>query len=185
MVQFRYNAQARAGLRTDPEDRTAAVGDLVGNVGGRLLGLYWAFGDYDGVAIIEAPDNVAIGGAIVAVVGSGAFDAVHTTPLFTSTEGRRLLELAGRANYRPPTLQPTFLDQTLRMRQARMMTSGELIAKQDFRVEEVAQLYGLSVSLIRSAVHRRELPATVAGHTIVSIKRRDLLRWLEERSRVS
>src|SRR5262245_279135 len=112
LIQFRYGAQARAGLRAHPEDRTAAVRELMSGVGGRLSDLYWSFGDYDGVAIVEAPDNVAVGAAIVAVVTSGAFDAVHTTPLFTPAEGQRLLALAGRASYHPPALRPTFLDQT-------------------------------------------------------------------------
>src|SRR5215211_2133334 len=65
MVQFSYSPQVWAGLIEQPEDRTAAVRGLIEGVGGRLVGLYWAFGDYDGVAIFEAPDNIAIGGAMV------------------------------------------------------------------------------------------------------------------------
>jgi uncharacterized protein with GYD domain len=185
MVQFRYSAQAWEGLRSQPEDRTAAVRELITGVGGRLLDLYWAFGDYDGVAIVEAPSNLAIGGAMVAVSGSGAFDTVQTTPLFTPAEGRQMLGLAGRARYRPPALAPTFLDQTLRMRRARTLSAEQLIAKQEYQVEEIAQLYGFSPSLIRAAVYRHELPATVAGRNIVSIKRRDLLDWLAERARTA
>ena len=106
MVQFRYSAQAWEGFRSQPEDRTAAVRELITGVGGRLVEFYWSIGDYDGVAVVEAPSNVAIGGAIVAVIGSGAFDTVQTTPLFTSAEGQRMLGLAGRARYRPPALAP-------------------------------------------------------------------------------
>jgi excisionase family DNA binding protein len=181
MVQFSYSPQVWAGLIEQPEDRTAAVRGLIEGVGGRLVGLYWAFGDYDGVAIFEAPDNIAIGGAMVRVLGAGVFSAVKTTPLFTAREGQQLLALAGRASYRPPAMTDTFLDRTFRGRQARHASSEQLMALQELRVEEAAQLFGLSPAVIRSAVFRHELPATMAGHTIVSIKRADLLKWVGAR----
>ena len=181
MVQFSYSPQAWAGLIEQPEDRTAAVRALIEGVGGRLVGLYWAFGDYDGVAIFEAPDNVAIGGAIVRVLGSGAFSAVKTTPLFTAREGQQLLALAGRADYRPPAMVGTIMDRTFRARRAAQTPSEQLMALQELRVEEAAQLFGISPHVIRSAIYRHELPATMAGHTIISIKRADLLKWVGDR----
>ena len=181
MVQFSYSPEVWAGLIEQPEDRTAAVRALIEGVGGRLVGLYWAFGDYDGVAIFEAPDNIAIGGAMVRVLGTGVFSAVKTTPLFTAREGRQLLAVAGRAAYRPPAMAETFMHQTYRARRAARTPSEQLMALQELRVEEAAQLFGMSPNVIRSAVYRHELPATMAGHTIVSIKRADLLKWIGDR----
>src|SRR3712207_7246987 len=112
MVQFSYSPQVWAGLIEQPEDRTAAVRGLIEGVGGRLVGLYWAFGDYDGVAIFEAPDNIAIGGAMVRGLGAGVFSAGKTTPLFTARGGQPPLALGGRATYPPPALTHTFLGPT-------------------------------------------------------------------------
>ena len=71
------------------------------------------------------------------------------------------------------------------MRRARTLSAGDLIAKQVYQVEEITQLYGFSPSMIRAAVYRHELPATIAGRNIVSIKRADLLNWLAERGRTA
>lgn len=184
MLQFRYSPQVWAGLREQPEDRTAPVRALLEGVGGRLLGLHWTLDDYDGVVILEAPDNLAVAGAMTAVKSSGAVETIKMVPLFTAKEGQQLLQRARGATYRPPAMAPTFLDQNFRARQARQEPSSELMAKQEFRVEEAAQLFGISPYVLRTAVYRHELPATMAGQSISSIKRTDLLHWLAQRGGV-
>lgn len=63
-------------------------------------------------------------------------------------------------------------------------TSEELMRKRELSVEEVAELFRLSPHVIRAAVRQHELPATLAGHNIVCIKRADLLAWMERRGGV-
>lgn len=184
MLQFRYSPQAWAGLSQQPEDRTAAVRSLLEGVGGRLIGLYWTLDEYDGVVIVEAPDNIAIAGAVAAVKRSGAVETIRTVPLLTAQEGQRLLVQAGRTTYQPPALMPTFFDQSFRARLASQETSAELMAKQEFRVEEAARLFGISPYVIRTAIYNHELPATTIGQNISGIKRADLLHWLAERGGV-
>jgi uncharacterized protein with GYD domain len=74
-------------------------------VGARFEAAYLAFGKYDVVLVIEAPDNVSAAAISLAVTAGGAFKAFETTPLMTIEEGieamRKGAEVA--AAYRPPT----------------------------------------------------------------------------------
>lgn len=67
---------------------------------------------------------------------------------------------------------------------ARLETSDELMHKQEFSVAEVAELFRISERVIRDAVYRHELPAVMAGHSIVAIPRAGLLAWLQRRGGV-
>ena len=59
MTQFAYTPEAWAALIRNPEDRSQVLGDHLEKVGGKLLCFYYAFSEYDGVAIFEAPDETA------------------------------------------------------------------------------------------------------------------------------
>lgn len=50
-----------------------------------------------------------------------------------------------------------------------------------YRVQEVANLLGMSVDMIRHAVQRGELKADHIEHEITYIHREDLLAWLQSR----
>ncbi|HUZ02600.1 MAG TPA: helix-turn-helix domain-containing protein [Thermomicrobiaceae bacterium] len=47
--------------------------------------------------------------------------------------------------------------------------------------EELADLLEMDVYVVRSAVWDKQLPATIMGNTIVSIRREDVLNWLARR----
>ena len=55
-------------------------------VGGALRGFWYAFGEYDGYAIFEAPDNVSMSGVVLAIAAGGALASVETTVLLTLTK---------------------------------------------------------------------------------------------------
>jgi GYD domain len=59
MIQFAYTPGAKAALARVPEDRSVVFGQLVEDMGGRLHAFYNSLGDYDGVAIFEAPGERA------------------------------------------------------------------------------------------------------------------------------
>lgn len=67
---------------------------------------------------------------------------------------------------------------------ARVESSETLMHKQEFSVEEIAELFQISAYVIREAVFHHELPAARAGQNILGIKRDDLLAWLERRGGV-
>jgi uncharacterized protein with GYD domain len=54
--------------------------------GGALHGFWYGSGEYDGYAIYEAPDNVSLAGAVLAITAGGALASVETTVLMTVEE---------------------------------------------------------------------------------------------------
>jgi uncharacterized protein with GYD domain len=85
-----------------PEDRTAAVEAITKATGGKLLALYYHFGEYDGTAILEAPDDTAANAVILTVVASGALRSSKTTRLYSAKELADALGRAGKASYQAP-----------------------------------------------------------------------------------
>ena len=102
LVQASYTPQAVAAMVKNPHDRAAAVKPLIERAGGKLHGLWFAFGTYDVVAIAEMPDNVTAASFAMAVGSSGSFSAYHTTPLLTSAEAADAMKKAAAVGYQPP-----------------------------------------------------------------------------------
>ena len=48
-------------------------------MGGRLESMYYAFGDFDAILILELPDNVTMAALSMAVGASGALTNLKTT----------------------------------------------------------------------------------------------------------
>ena len=103
MTQFAYTSEAWATLTDNPEDRSVAVRELLETQGGRLIGWYLSFGEYDGLLIYEAPDDATAGALILAAVRHGHLRATKTTPLFTAEEGMEMMRRAGGASFRAPS----------------------------------------------------------------------------------
>jgi uncharacterized protein with GYD domain len=72
---------------------------LVKSLGGKLVAYYFAFGDYDGFAIVEGADNVDTAAAALIVGASGAI-RTKTTVLLTPEEVDKAARKSG--DYRPP-----------------------------------------------------------------------------------
>lgn len=102
MVQFTYSAESLRALAQKPEDRTAAAEALVKQMGGRLVGFYYHFGEYDGTLIAELPDDIAASAAAVAAVGSGGFRSTKTTRLFSAQEAAEAFAKASKSTYQSP-----------------------------------------------------------------------------------
>src|ERR687886_548037 len=102
MTQFAYTSEAWATLIDNPEDRSAAVRELVESMGGRLISWYLSFGEYDGLLIFEAPDDATAGAAVLAAARRGHLRATKTTPLFSGEEGMEIMRRAGGRAFRAP-----------------------------------------------------------------------------------
>ena len=102
LVQASYSAQGVSGLVKSPEDRSAVLRQLVESAGGRIESMYYAFGDFDVVVIMELPDNVAMTAFSMAVGASGAVTNLKTTVLIPISEGVEAARKAGTIGYRPP-----------------------------------------------------------------------------------
>ena len=103
MTQFSYTPEAWAALAKNPQDRAEAFGALAQKMGGRLLTLYYCFGEYDGVVTFEAPDDTTAAATIIAAVTPGHLKANKTTRLFTVEETLEMLRKAGGGSYQAPT----------------------------------------------------------------------------------
>ena len=70
MTQVAYTPEHLAALAKEPRDRTEDISALAKRFDGKLLGFWYSFGEYDGVGIVEAPDEKAMTGFIATVLGS-------------------------------------------------------------------------------------------------------------------
>jgi len=86
LIKFGYTPEEWAKTIKEPEDRRETIGPLLEAVGGKLHGLWYAFGDHDGYALAEAPDNTATAGIVLTLTGSGKFRSLSTTVLLTVEE---------------------------------------------------------------------------------------------------
>ena len=102
LTRFSYTPETWARLSRNPEDRRDAARAYVESVGGRLHGFWYAFGEFDGYTVWEAPDAVSMAAVAIAISGGGALSKFETTPLI---EVEEMLEALGRApsvGYRQP-----------------------------------------------------------------------------------
>ena len=102
LAQASYSAQTTAAMIKNPSDRSAVMRPLIEGMGGKLVGMWFAFGTYDIVAIAEMPDNVTSAALALAFGASGALSTYHTTPLLTMAEGVEAMKKAGSIPYQPP-----------------------------------------------------------------------------------
>jgi uncharacterized protein with GYD domain len=102
LTRFSYTPETWARLVKNPEDRRAAAKSYIESVGGRLHGFWYAFGQHDGYNLWEAPDNVSMAAAAIAIGGGGAVSSLETTVLLTVEETLEALGKAGDIAYSPP-----------------------------------------------------------------------------------
>ena len=102
MLQASYTAEGIAALVNNPHNRAEAVRPLLEGAGGKLISFDYAFGDYDVVAMIEAPDNVSAAALVMAVIAGGAVKEIKTTVLIPPEEAVAAMRLAASTAYAPP-----------------------------------------------------------------------------------
>ena len=100
--RFSYTTDAMKALISEPQDRSAAAREVAESLGGKLLGFWYAFGEFDGVFLLEAPDNAAAAALAMAVGASGASSGLQTTVLLDMDEAQDAMRKAAAATYRPP-----------------------------------------------------------------------------------
>jgi uncharacterized protein with GYD domain len=102
MFQAAYTAEAWKAQIDHPQNRIEQVRPLIESQGGKILGAYYAFGEYDLVIILEAPDNVSVAALALAAAAGGAVKAQKTTVLMSIEDGIEAMRRASRTGYRPP-----------------------------------------------------------------------------------
>jgi uncharacterized protein with GYD domain len=102
LTRFSYTPETWARMTQNPEDRREAARTYIESVGGKLHGFWYAFGEYDGYNLWEAPDNVSMATVALAIGGGGALSKIETIPLLTVEETLEALGRAKAIGYRRP-----------------------------------------------------------------------------------
>jgi uncharacterized protein with GYD domain len=102
LFQATYTSDAWAAQVKNPHNRVEALRPVIEGLGGRIESAYFAFGEYDAVAIFDMPDNVSMAAFSLAAAAGGAVKAVKTTPLMSIEEGMEAMRKASGTEYRPP-----------------------------------------------------------------------------------
>ena len=94
ITQGRYTRDAIKGMIVKPEDRSEAVSRLLAKIGGRLLGYYLTFGEYDFLVIAQAPSDVQMAAVLLAAGSGGGVTDLRTTVALTSVEAKGAMAAA-------------------------------------------------------------------------------------------
>ncbi len=95
MYQAAYTPESWAAQMKDPQNRVETVGrQICESVGGKLVGAWLCFGEYDLIIIADVPNNESMAAIALGVGAGGAIKASKTTVLITGTEGVGALEKA-------------------------------------------------------------------------------------------
>ena len=102
LVQFSYASRSIKSQVDRPEvDHAGQASAMVASLGGKLLGYWYSFGDFDGVALIEGPDNSVAAAIAMAIGGTGEVSKLQTNVLLTMDEARDAMRKAATATHLP------------------------------------------------------------------------------------
>jgi uncharacterized protein with GYD domain len=103
MIQGTYTAEAWAAMAKNPQDRRSPIREVAQKLGGRLIDIYYCFGEYDVVVLAELPDDNAALTTAIAGVTPGHLKAYKTTKLFTVEETMEAMRKAGSLTFQGPS----------------------------------------------------------------------------------
>jgi uncharacterized protein with GYD domain len=104
MYQFAYTSESWAAQVKNPQNRIETVGHTMCEAaGGKFVGGWLCFGEYDAVLIADVPDMESMAAIALAVAAGGAIKASKTTALMTGARGVEALKKAATVakTYRP------------------------------------------------------------------------------------
>ena len=101
MYQAAYTPASLAAQTKEPADRLEVVGRQLQSAGVRIQAGGYTFGDYDVLAIIEAPDDATMASVAIAIAAGGAIRTARTTKLLSGAEWVDALKKAEGVGYQP------------------------------------------------------------------------------------
>lgn len=101
LFQVAYSSSALSALIADPQDRAEAIRKPIENLGGKVVGFWFAFGEFDIVGVVEMPDNIAAAAFALAIAAGGSVKAQKTTPLLSIEDGLAAVKKASSSGYKP------------------------------------------------------------------------------------
>jgi uncharacterized protein with GYD domain len=109
LIQVAYTPESWKTQVQSQENVVERISPMVDSLGGKIDTTYYAFGEYDLIALAEFPNDEAAAAFALAATAGGALKAIKTTPLMTVEQGQRAMKTAAEvgARYRPPLAQET------------------------------------------------------------------------------
>ena len=92
-MRWMFKDAALKSMTDKPQDREAPARELIEGFGGKLHHYYQMLGEYDGLAIVEFPDNASAAATSMRASASGAFARFETHPLMTTQEAQRAMQM--------------------------------------------------------------------------------------------
>ena len=95
MYQAAYTSESWAAQVKNPQNRAESVGRTVCEAaGGKMIGGWYCFGDYDLIIIAEMPNPESMAAVALAIAAGGAIKSSRTTALMSGEEGVAALRKA-------------------------------------------------------------------------------------------
>src|ERR1700680_1867124 len=101
LLQAAYTPEAWQALVKNPHSRIEAIRPAIERMGGKLVGGWAAFGDYDAILVAELPTSVDAAAIAIAFAAGGSCKAVKTTPLLTAAEAVEAMKKASNNGSQP------------------------------------------------------------------------------------
>jgi len=103
LYQAAYTPESLAAQIKDPKDRIEVVRPVFEAAGGKILASGYPFGEYDVIAVYEAPDDTTAASLALAIAAGGALRSAKTTRLLSGQEWVAALKKAQTVapSYRP------------------------------------------------------------------------------------
>lgn len=104
MYQAAYTPESWAAQLKNPQNRAETVGRAICEAaGGKCLGAWYCFGEYDLMIIAEMPNAESMAAVALAVAAGGAVKSASTTVLMTGAEGVAAMQKAATVanSYKP------------------------------------------------------------------------------------
>ena len=104
LFQWTYKDPQIKGMVETTQDRPGELSKAVQGFGGRVLQFFFAFGEADGIALVEFPDNESCLACCLTLNAAGANASFRTTVLLTPQEAANAMRRAHMVTtgYTPP-----------------------------------------------------------------------------------
>jgi uncharacterized protein with GYD domain len=99
--QGSYTSESLAAQIKNPQDRIEATRPAIEAMGVKIVAAGYPFGEYDVLAVLEAPDDTTVASVALALAAGGAAKAGKTTRLLNGEEWIEALRKAQGSQYQP------------------------------------------------------------------------------------
>ena len=103
LFQLAYTGDAWTAQVKNPQNALNRATTVIESLSGKIESLYYAFGEYDLIGIMDMPSNVNAAAVSLAVSAGGAVKSIRITPLMEMDEGVAAMKAAATATYSPPS----------------------------------------------------------------------------------